>query len=295
VLIHARPPQSAFYLVAEIVMTPGHYLESGAGSFNVTNVRLEFPRIVDGDDVRVSATTYVTFKKCPESANVRLQGRYGPDSRAAFLGSLAHRIFSRHLTAGPIASDDFVQACREEIGGSNLNHRLAALEMRPSALAGAIEELRVLYERFTRLPSDGFEGSEVSLNSVPAQGVELVGTIDAIYREDLGGHRLVDWKTGELGDPEDQLLFYSLLWTMDRGDLPAYIEAVSVRTGERYRTVPTSDEMNRVLSEVAELINEIRAGWKQGSELEKRGGPWCRYCPILDECEEGQTAEALLN
>jgi hypothetical protein len=276
-------------------MTPGHYLESGAGSFNVTNVRLEFPRIVDGDDVRVSATTYVTFKKCPESANVGLQGRYGPDSRAAFLGSLAHRIFSRHLTAGPIASDDFVQACREEIGGSNLNHRLAALEMRPSALAGAIEELRVLYERFTRLPSDGFEGSEVSLNSVPAQGVELVGTIDAIYREDLGGHRLVDWKTGELGDPEDQLLFYSLLWTMDRGDLPAYIEAVSVRTGERYRTVPTSDEMNRVLSEVAELINEIRAGWKQGSELEKRGGPWCRYCPILNECEEGQTAEALLN
>ena len=279
----------------KIVMTLGHYLESGAGGFNVTNMRLEFPRIVDGDDVRVSATTYVTFKKCPESASVRLQGRYGPDSRAAFLGSLAHRIFSRHLTAGPIASDDFVQACREEIGGSNLNHRLAALEMRPSTLAGAIEELRVLYERFTRLPSDGFEGSEVSLNSVPAQGVELVGTIDAIYREDLGGHRLVDWKTGELGDPEDQLLFYSLLWTMDREDLPAYIEAVSVRTGERYRTVPTSDDMNRVLSEVAELINEIRTGWKQGSELEKRGGPWCRYCPILDECEEGQTAEALLN
>ena len=279
----------------KIVMTLGHYLESGAGGFNVTNMRLEFPRIVDGDDVRVSATTYVTFKKCPESANVRLQGRYGPDSRAAFLGSLAHRIFSRHLTAGPIASDDFVQACREEIGGSNLNHRLATLEMRPSALAGAIEELRVLYERFTRLPSDGFEGSEVSLNSVPAQGVELVGTIDAIYREDLGGHRLVDWKTGELGDPEDQLLFYSLLWTMDRGDLPAYIEAVSVRTGERYQTVPTSDDMNRVLSEVAELVDAIRAGWKQGSELEKRGGPWCRYCPILDECEEGQTAEALLN
>ena len=258
-------------------------------------MRVEFPPIIDGDAVRVSATTYVAFRKCPESANARLQGIYGPDTRAAFLGSLAHRLFSRHLTAGPIASADFAQACREEIGGSSLNNKLAVLEMRPSTLAAAIEEARGLYERFTRLPAEGFEGAEVLIDVEPVQGVELVGRVDAVYREDIGGHRLVDWKTGELGAPEDQLLFYSLLWALEREELPAYVEAVSVRTGERYRTVPSSEDIGRVAEEVAELVNSMRSAWRAGDELERRGGPWCKFCPVLPDCAEGQATEALLS
>jgi hypothetical protein len=245
--------------------------------------------------MRVSATTYVAFRRCPESANARLQGVYGPDTRAAFLGSLAHRVFSRHLTVGPIASAEFVQACREEIGGSGLNNKLAGLEMRPSTLASAIEEVRGLYERFARLPTEGFEGAEVSFALEPAKGVELVGSVDAVYREDVGGHRLVDWKTGELGEPEDQLLFYSLLWALDKEELPAYVEAVSVRTGERYRTVPSSEDITRVADDVADLVNSIRSAWHSDDSLELRGGPWCRFCPVLPDCPEGQATEALLN
>lgn len=252
------------------------------------------PRVTPGDEVRLSASTYVAWKKCPDSANARLQGLYGPDSRPAFLGSLAHRIFARHLTAGPIATEEFVQACREEIGGSNLNHKLAGLSLKPSALASVIEEVRGLYERFTRLPGEGFEGSEVGLDYQNEDGVQLVGTIDAVYREDLGGHRLVDWKTGEIGEAEDQLLFYSLLWALDRDEVPAYVEAVSVKTGERYRTVPSSSDVERVASDVAELVEDMRRAWGQAAPLERNAGPWCRYCPILPECSEGRAAEALL-
>ncbi len=255
---------------------------------------VSIPHVIPGDPLRLSASTYVAWKKCPDSAKARLEGIYGPDTRPAFLGSLAHRIFSRHLTAGPITSEEFVQACREEIGGSNLNHKLAGLEMKPSSLAGVIEEVRDLYERFTRLPTEGFEGSEVDIDYKGDDAVQLVGTVDAIYREDLGGHRLVDWKTGELGEPENQLLFYALLWALDRDDIPSYVEAVSVRTGERYRTVPSSDDINRVATEVADLANEMRRAWNEGSGLPKRGGPWCRFCPILSECDEGKSAEALL-
>ncbi|HLF60628.1 MAG TPA: PD-(D/E)XK nuclease family protein [Acidimicrobiia bacterium] len=253
-----------------------------------------FPTVIDGDRIRVSASIYVTYKKCAGQANARLQGIYGPDTRPAFLGSLAHRIFSRHLTGGPIGSEEFVQACKEEIGGSPLNNKLAGLELKPSILASVIEEVRGLYERFTRLPTEGFEGSEVSVVSEPAEGVELVGSVDAVYREDLGGHRLVDWKTGDLGEPEDQLLFYALLWTMEKGEIPAYVEAVSVRTGERYRTVPSSGDINRVATEVGGLVNEIRRAWSSGVEPLRTGGPWCRYCPLLAECAEGQATEALL-
>ncbi len=251
--------------------------------------------MVDGDAIKVSATTYVTYKKCPGQAGARFEGIYGPDSRPAFLGSLAHRIFSRHLTSGPISSEEFTQACREEIGSSTLNNKLGALEMRPSALAAAIEEVRALYERFTRLPNEGFEGAEHSIEMAPADGVALVGTVDAVYKEDLGGHRLVDWKTGELGEPEDQLLFYALLWLLQADELPAVVEAVSVKTGERYSAVPSTADMQRVANELGDLVNTIRNSWSTGQELERVGGPWCHFCPILSDCDEGKSAEALLD
>lgn len=255
---------------------------------------VSIPHVVPGDAVRLSASTYVAWKKCPDSANARLQGIYGPDTRPAFLGSLAHRIFARHLTAGRISREEFVQACKEEIGASNLNNKLAGLALRPSALAGVIEEVRGLYERFIKLPGEGFDGSEVVMEFENDEGVQLVGTIDAVYREDLGGHRLVDWKTGEVGDAEDQLMFYSLLWALDRDEVPAYVEAVSVKTGERFRTVPSTDDLRTVANDVGQLVDEIRGAWDEGRALPRHGGPWCKFCPILGDCSEGQATEALL-
>ncbi len=256
---------------------------------------VDLPHVIPGDEIRISASTYVAWKKCPESANVRLQGIYGPDTRPAFLGSLAHRIFARHLTAGPIASEEFVQACKEEIGGSGLNNKLGGLSLKPSALAGVIEEVRGLYARFVKFPDDGFEGSEVAMDHESDGDVRLVGTIDAVYREDLGGHRLVDWKTGDIGDAEDQLLFYSMLWAIHRDELPAYVEAVSVKTGERYRTVPSAADVKRVAAEVGELVNQVRRSWSEGLGLDRSGGPWCRYCPVLGDCAEGTSTTALLD
>lgn len=255
---------------------------------------MTIPDVIPGDEIRVSASTYVTWKRCPESANARLQGIYGPDSRPAFQGKLAHRIFARHLSSGPIASEQFVQACKEEIGASNLNHQLGGLEMKPSTLAGVIEEVRELYQRFVNLPGEGFESSEVSVDHDVAGDIRLLGTIDAVFSEDLGGHRLVDWKTGEVGDAQDQMLFYAFLWALDRDELPATVEAVSVRTGERFVATPGSDDVARVASEVAALVNGIRRAWAVGGELERRGGPWCRYCPVLDGCAEGTATTALL-
>lgn len=267
---------------------------SAPGS-SLASVSVAIPAVIPGDEVKVSASTYVTWKRCPESANARLQGMYPPDSRSGFLGSLAHRIFARHLSSGPITSEEFVQACREEIGASNLNPKLGSLEMKPSTLAGVIEEVRSLYERFVNLPGEGFESSEFTVDHEAEGEVRLVGTIDAVFSENLGGHRLVDWKTGEVGDAVDQMMFYAFLWALDRGELPATVEAVSVRTGERFVATPGSDDVSRVANEVAELVNGIRKAWGEGAELERRGGPWCRYCPVLEGCAEGNATTALLS
>lgn len=267
---------------------------SAPGS-SLAPVLVAIPEVIPGDEIRVSATTYVTWKRCPESANARLQGMYAPDTQQAFLGNLAHRIFARHLSSGPIASDAFVQACKEEIGASSLNQKLGGLEIKPSTLAGVIEEVRSLYQRFVNLPGEGFESSEFTVDHESDTGVRLVGTIDAVFSEDLGGHRLVDWKTGEVGDSVDQMMFYAFLWALEKDEVPVTVEAVSVRTGERFVAAPGSDDVSRVAGEVAELVNGMRNAWSNGAELERRGGPWCRYCPVLEGCAEGNATTALLS
>jgi hypothetical protein len=254
------------------------------------------PPVVPGERLRISASTFVAWKKCPETANSRFQGKYGPDSRVAFVGGLAHRVFSRHLNSGPIPEEDFVQACREEIGQSNLNNKMGGLGITTSSLSGMIEEVRSLYSRFVRFPGTGFEGAEVALTFEPAPGVELVGTVDAVYRRERDGPLLVDWKTGSsLDDADDQLGFYALLWVLERDELPSMVEAISVSTGESYTATPTTASVQGVADQVASMVSVLRASWADGSALERSAGPWCRYCPVLEDCPEGQAVEAMLS
>lgn len=253
------------------------------------------PPVVPGEPLRISGSTFVAWKKCPETANARFRGLYGPDSRPAFVGGLAHKLFSRHFSGGPIADDEFAQACREEIGKSNLNHKMGGLGINMSALNGIIEEVRSLYQRFIRFPGEGFETAELELAHDAGGGLTLIGTVDAVFREELEGSRLVDWKTGSsLEDVDDQLSFYALLWVLERGEMPALLEAVSVSTGESHRARPSEVDIQRIADEVAAMASELRTAWLVQAGVERRAGPWCRYCPVLAECPEGQAVEAIL-
>jgi len=145
---------------------------------------ITFPDIAPGERIAVSATLYVTYRFCPQQALGRLQGEYPADSIASFRGSLAHRVFARHLTAGPIAEDDVIQVCRQEIGApeGHLNMKLAPLELnRPSKLAPVLAEVGDLYDRFKRFPTDGFRDAEVSLEVEIGSDAVLRGRVDAIF------------------------------------------------------------------------------------------------------------------
>lgn len=250
---------------------------------------IDFPAVEPGEDIRVSASSFVSFCECPERAAAHYRGVYGPDTRASFSGGLAHRVFARHLDGGEIPPAGFEQACREEIGSSNLNYKVAALGLKPSALARVIEEVGLLYERFKRLPDEGYEASEVSFEVEPSAGVTLVGRVDAVFNEDSGA-KLVDWKTGVLGEVELQLGFYAMLWALEKGELPGMVEAISVATGERFCEVPTRTGVQVTARRVSNMISSLRRSWHEGSEMERRGGPWCSYCPVLDGCREGAAA-----
>ena len=250
---------------------------------------IDFPEVTPGEALAVSATLYTTYLRCPDQALGRLHGDYPADSRASFRGGLAHRVFARHLAEGPITDDVFEQVCREEIGRS-LNPKVAALGMKPSELGGLISEVGELYTRFKRLAADGFEGAEVYLEVEAGGGVTLRGSIDAVFDDAALGTRLVDWKTGALGGARDQLAFYSLLWAMARDELPGAVEAVSVSTGERFSRTPTLDEADRTAAAVAALVSDLRVAFAAGDRLVRHGGAWCRYCPLLETCEDGAAA-----
>ena len=111
----------------------------------------------------------------------------------------------------------------------------------------------------------------------------------------LGKSSIIDWKTGSwLEDTEPQLSFYSLVWALEHGDLPVRAEAVSVQTGERTGITPTVDQAEQTAREVAAMVDTLRAAFLTGDDLERRAGPHCRWCPLLDECAEGAAAMQIL-
>lgn len=250
---------------------------------------IEFPRVDPGPDLVVSATLFMTFTRCPDQALGRIHGFYPEESRASFKGGLAHRVFARHLTGGPISAGQFEQACREEIG-AGLNPKLSSLGMRPSELAAVINEVGDLYQRFKAVSSAGFRTAEVFLEAEPAAGVVLKGSVDAVF-DDADGVRLVDWKTGGLYETDAQLGFYAMLWAITNGELPARLEAVSIGSGERVTSTPTVDSIEATAAAVARLVGELRRAVAVGSQqLLRVAGPWCRFCALLDGCSEGGAA-----
>lgn len=253
---------------------------------------IEFPRVIAGERIAVSATLFMTHARCPDQALGRLHGIYPDESRASFKGGLAHRMFARHLGTGPIADDDFDRVCKQEIGAA-LNPKLGSLGMKPSELSAVIQEVGDLYQKFKSLSSAGFRVAEVFIETEPATGVTLRGSIDAVF-DDEDGVRLVDWKTGGLYETQQQLSFYALLWALEHGRLPARVEAVSIGSGERLAATPTVPAVTKTAEAVAAMVNELRTALAQSQDhLLRTGGPWCRYCPSLDECSEGAAAVRL--
>lgn len=255
---------------------------------------IRFPEPVAGEPLTVSATLYRTYAQCPQQALGRLHGEYPGESRASLRGSLAHRLFARHLSTGPIASEAIEQVCREEIGTA-LNPKLGAVGIvKPSQLRPLLEEVGDLYARFRRFPSDGFRAAEVALESEPVTGVTLRGTVDAVFDDPEHGTKLIDWKTGsDLDDAPIQLSFYALAWAVEYDEIPGRAEAVSVRTGERVGIAPTVDAANVTAAAVVEMVGILREAFRSGEDLERLGGPHCRWCPLLETCPEGAAATAI--
>jgi hypothetical protein len=43
------------------------------------------------------------------------------------------------------------------------------------------------------------------------------------------------------------------------------------------------------------MVDVLRTAFGSGNDLERRAGPHCRWCPLLDQCTEGAAAVAVLD
>lgn len=248
--------------------------------------------MTDPKNLRISATLYTTWKTCPAQAAARLAGHYPADTINSFKGLLAHRIFARHLTQGHIAPSGFRQVCQQEIGSSNLNWKVRELGLKPSQVQATISEVADLYRRFTSAPAlynhRGDRQVELHLEHQVDELTTLVGTIDATFG-DPTRITLTDWKTGELGAVTDQLRFYAVLHQLATGHMPMAVEAISIATGERTDEWITPELIATTISEIAECAADLTT-----PGTVETPGPWCRWCPILEQCTPGQGAVRLL-
>ena len=248
------------------------------------------PDLPSGSPLRISASGFMAYLDCPSLFGARLDGKYGAESLASFRGALAHAVFARHLEGGEIADHEFDNVCRRAIGGSVINYKMANLGLGITGVRETIAEVGEMYQRFKKLPSDGFRSSEVHLEVGFGDDVTLLGRIDAVYDDAGGGVRLVDWKSGDLGSVGQQLNFYALLWWKGTGSVPETIEAFSVQSGEQFRAHPTVADVQATAAQVTELVRTIRHSEEANEPLGRVPGMYCQYCPILSECSEGQAA-----
>lgn len=240
-------------------------------------------------DLRISATMFTTWLRCPTQAAARLEGHYSPDTINSFRGLLAHRIFARHIESGHISSSGFERVARSEIGSSNLNWKVSQLGLKPSELRHSIEHVATLYERFVKLGHHhhNYVGTEIHLEHVLDDGVTLIGTVDTAT--DAG--TLIDWKTGELDNVEEQLDFYALVWSLSKQQPGAVMTtAISIGTGEVFTSDVSADRLAATTAKVAAMIADLRT---DPPHL-VRPGPYCRWCPVLESCPIGTKTLALL-
>lgn len=252
-----------------------------------------FTELVPGESFTVSATLYTAYLECPQRALGRLQGIYGKSTVDSFRGSLAHKIFAVHLDEGEIADDKFKDVCQAVVG-THLKPSWNELGLDITEFRAVTRQVQDLYDRFKTLPFDGLREAEMPFEFDAGGGITVRGSMDAVFDSEEGV-RIIDWKTGTyLTDREPQLAFYAMVWTLLNDEIPAAAEARSVATGETVHIEPTEDSVRATLADVGSMIEALRSAMATETDLERRAGPYCQWCPLLDDCSEGRSAVALL-
>jgi PD-(D/E)XK nuclease superfamily len=109
-------------------------------------------------------------------------------------------------------------------------------------------------------------------------------------RGTTAGKVIVDFKTGRFSPHHrDDLRFYALLDTIRLGTPPRLLATHYLDTARTHPETVTVDLLHSALARTIDGVERMVALDAPDATVTKRTGPACRWCPVLEECQEGRT------
>jgi hypothetical protein len=123
-------------------------------------------------------------------------------------------------------------------------------------------------------------GHELKLTMPITEGIELVGRLDVLSRDESRRLVVTDWKTGRIITPRDQLVTYAILvkhhygrWPLLRAIWP--VDDVTI-------DVPyTRREVDARWAHLVETADRMRQ-----STGAPNPGRWCSWCTVRTHCDQ---------
>jgi len=121
--------------------------------------------------------------------------------------------------------------------------------------------------------------------------IVLAGKIDLSLGRATGttaGKVLIDFKTGGFAPNHlDDLRFYALLETVRLGVPPRLVATYYLDAARVLPETVTTDLLEAALRRTVDGADRLVALCHEGAAPALRPGPPCRWCPLLEDCEEG--------
>lgn len=106
----------------------------------------------------------------------------------------------------------------------------------------------------------------------------------------VGEKVIIDLKSGgTAGSHREDLRFYALLETVRMGEAPRKVATYYLDSARAHPEDVSESMLWAALARTVDGVNRIVELERGGREASKRPGPQCRWCPLLEECEEGTT------
>lgn len=123
--------------------------------------------------------------------------------------------------------------------------------------------------------------------------IVLSGRVDLALgqpRGSVAGKVLIDFKTGgSHRSHTDDLRFYALLDTLRLGTPPRLLASYYLDRGEAHPEHVTADLLRATLRRTTDGVRRIAELLHTDAEPGRRAGPYCRWCPALEDCPEGRS------
>ena len=127
----------------------------------------------------------------------------------------------------------------------------------------------------------------------------LAGKVDlslGVAQGHRAGKVIIDLKTGGFVPVHrEDLRFYALVETLRIGVPPRLIASYYLDQAHFVSEEVSEDTLTATIARVSDGVGRLMALLHRGEEPNKLPGPACRWCPLLETCDEGQAHLANLD